>query len=95
MILKLGLWALSSLIGLIAALALLTVIDPDEESNIVEVVVRYQANEYNESILIGVNAATWKEVILKPVEAMGIYILEGDNVPFTIEYRFAANTSSY
>jgi hypothetical protein len=73
----------------------LFVIDPDEETNLIEVVVRYQANEYNESILIGVNAATWKEVILKPVEAMGIYIREGDNVPFTIEYRFADNTSSY
>jgi uncharacterized repeat protein (TIGR02543 family) len=72
----------------------LFVIDPGEESDLLEVVVRYQANAYNESILIGVNAATWREVILKPVEAMGIYIREGDNVPFTIEYRFADNTST-
>jgi uncharacterized repeat protein (TIGR02543 family) len=70
----------------------LFVIDPNQTQDLESIVVRYRANEHNEDFLLDVNAAVWQTRTLT-TERLGIFIKEGDNLAFNVEYRFTNQES--
>jgi hypothetical protein len=69
------------------------VIEPRNEDDLSEVVVRYRANDHNKSLLLDVEAFTWFEEIILPGTSLGVYLRTGDMLDFTIEYRFLGRES--
>jgi hypothetical protein len=71
----------------------LFVIEPRTDQELMEVVVRYRANDYNKSLMLNVGAMSWRENSIIPGDSMGVYIRQGDSLDFTLEYRYANNNS--
>jgi uncharacterized repeat protein (TIGR02543 family) len=69
------------------------VIEPRNEDELTEVVVRYRANDHNKSLLLDVEAFTWFEEIILPGTSLGVYLRTGDMLDFSIEYRFLGRES--
>ena len=69
------------------------VIEPRNEDDLIEILVRYRANDHNKSLLLDVEAFTWFEELILPGTSLGVYLRTGDMLDFTIEYRFLGRES--
>jgi uncharacterized repeat protein (TIGR02543 family) len=69
------------------------VIEPRNEDDLIEMLVRYRANDHNKSLLLDVEAFTWFEEIILPGTSLGVYLRTGDMLDFSIEYRFLGRES--
>jgi len=66
----------------------LFVIEPRSEEELQNVIVRYRANDHNKSLMLRVEALSWREETITPGDSIGVYIRQGDNVEFNVEYQF-------
>jgi hypothetical protein len=66
----------------------LFVIEPRSDEELQNVVVRYRANDHNKSLMLRVEALSWREETITPGDSIGVYIRQGDNVEFNVEYQF-------
>lgn len=69
------------------------VIEPSIDSDLIDIVVRYRANDHNTSLLLEVEAFSWFEEIILPGTSFGVYLRNGDNLDFNLEYRFLGRES--
>jgi hypothetical protein len=71
----------------------LFVIEPTAEDDLEQVIVRYRANDHNKSLLINVEALTWREEFVTLGNSLGVYLRSGDNLAFEVEYQFKNQAS--
>lgn len=67
--------------------------EPTAASDLEQVIVRYRANDHNKSLLINVEAMTWREEIVSMGSSLGVYLRSGDNLSFEVEYQFRGQES--
>ena len=71
----------------------LFVFEPTAEDDLEQVIVRYRANDHNKSLLINVEALTWREEFVTLGNSLGVYLRSGDNLAFEVEYQFKNQAS--
>jgi len=71
----------------------LFVFEPTAENDLEQVIVRYRANDHNKSLLINVEALSWREEIVTLGNSLGVYLRSGDNLAFEVEYQFRGQES--
>jgi Listeria-Bacteroides repeat domain (List_Bact_rpt). len=69
------------------------VIEPTEGNELQTVIVRYRANDHNKSLLLNVEAMTWREEFVAVGSSLGVYLRSGDNLEFEVEYQFNGQPS--
>jgi uncharacterized repeat protein (TIGR02543 family) len=67
--------------------------EPTAEDDLEQVIVRYRANDHNKSLLINVEALTWREEFVTLGNSLGVYLRSGDNLAFEVEYQFKNQAS--
>jgi len=71
----------------------LFVFEPTAEDDLEQVIVRYRANDHNKSLLLNVEALTWREEFVTLGNSLGVYLRSGDNLAFEVEYQFKNQAS--